>query len=57
MSNRENGKKKPLKAPKKEAKELDEQDVAHRQNLKAQQKALDEAKQKLTQKPGKKGKK
>ncbi|XP_022214214.1 translation machinery-associated protein 7 homolog [Drosophila obscura] len=57
MSNREGGKKKPLKAPKKEAKDLDEQDVAHRQNLKAQQKALELAKQKLTQKSNKKANK
>lgn len=40
MSGREGGKKKPLKAPKKESKELDEDDLAHKQKLKEQQKAL-----------------
>lgn len=40
MSGREGGKKKPLKAPKKESKDLDEDDLAHKQKLKEQQKAL-----------------
>lgn len=40
MSGREGGKKKPLKAPKKESKELDEDDLAHKAKLKEQQKAL-----------------
>lgn len=40
MSGREGGKKKPLKAPKKDAKDLDEDDLAHKQKLKEQQKAL-----------------
>ncbi|XP_072937619.1 translation machinery-associated protein 7 homolog [Epargyreus clarus] len=50
MSGREGGKKKPLKAPKKETKDLDEQDLAHKQKLKEQQKALSEAKAKASQK-------
>lgn len=40
MSGRDGGKKKPLKAPKKESKELDEDDLALKQKLKEQQKAL-----------------
>lgn len=40
MSGREGGKKKPLKAPKKEQRELDDDDLAHKQKLKEQQKAL-----------------
>lgn len=40
MSGREGGKKKPLKAPKKGDKELDDEDLAHKQKLKEQQKAL-----------------
>lgn len=50
MSGREGGKKKPLKAPKKETKDLDEDDLAHKQKLKEQQKALQEAKAKASQK-------
>lgn len=50
MSGREGGKKKPLKAPKKETQELDESDMAHKQKLKEQQKALQEAKAKASQK-------
>lgn len=44
MSGREGGKKKPLKAPKKEARELDDDDVALKQKLKEQQKALEVSK-------------
>lgn len=40
MSGREGGKKKPLKAPKKTSKELDDDDMALKQKLKEQQKAL-----------------
>lgn len=40
MSGREGGKKKPLKQPKKDTKEMDEDDVALKQKLKEQQKAL-----------------
>ncbi|XP_045782407.1 translation machinery-associated protein 7 homolog [Maniola jurtina] len=50
MSGREGGKKKPLKAPKKNAKELDDDDVALKQKLKEQEKALNEAKAKASQK-------
>ncbi|KNC26903.1 hypothetical protein FF38_10934 [Lucilia cuprina] len=50
MSGREGGKKKPLKAPKKESKDLDEEDMAFKQKLKEQQKALEAAKQKASQK-------
>ncbi|KAL3286571.1 hypothetical protein HHI36_001072 [Cryptolaemus montrouzieri] len=50
MSGREGGKKKPLKAPKKTQNELDEDDLAHKQKLKEQQKALQEAKSKASQK-------
>lgn len=50
MSSREGGKKKPLKAPKKDSKALDEEDVAFKQKQKEHQKALDAAKQKAGQK-------
>ncbi|XP_019877609.1 translation machinery-associated protein 7 homolog [Aethina tumida] len=50
MSGREGGKKKPLKAPKKDQREMDEDDLAHKQKLKEQQKALNEAKAKASQK-------
>lgn len=50
MSGREGGKKKPLKAPKKESQDLDENDMAHKQKMKEQQKALQEAKAKASQK-------
>lgn len=50
MSGREGGKKKPLKAPKKESKEMDEEDVARKQKQKEQQKLLDAAKVKAAQK-------
>ncbi|XP_060926371.1 translation machinery-associated protein 7 [Limanda limanda] len=41
MSGREGGKKKPLKAPKKQSKEMDDDDVAYKQKQKEDQKALD----------------
>lgn len=50
MSGREGGKKKPLKNPKKSEKDLDESDVAHKQKMKEQQKALADAKAKASQK-------
>lgn len=50
MSGREGGKKKPLKAPKKQNAELDDDDLAHKQKMKEQQKALNEAKAKASQK-------
>ncbi|KAM8867504.1 translation machinery-associated protein 7 [Synchiropus picturatus] len=46
MSGREGGKKKPLKAPKKQNKELDEDEVAFKQKQKEEQKALDAMKAK-----------
>lgn len=50
MSGREGGKKKPLKNPKKENKELDDEDLKVKQKLKEQQKALNDAKAKAAQK-------
>lgn len=50
MSGREGGKKKPLKAPKKESKEMDDDEVAHKQKMKDQAKAMQEAKAKASQK-------
>lgn len=50
MSSREGGKKKPLKAPKKESKVMDEEDVAFKQKQKEAQKALAEAAKKASQK-------
>ncbi|XP_060766729.1 translation machinery-associated protein 7 [Neoarius graeffei] len=46
MSGRDGGKKKPLKAPKKQAKELDEDDIAYKQKQKEEQKALEAMKAK-----------
>ncbi|XP_014892118.1 translation machinery-associated protein 7 [Poecilia latipinna] len=48
MSGREGGKKKPLKAPKKQNKELDDEDVAFKQKQKEEQKAMDALKAKAT---------
>lgn len=50
MSSREGGKKKPLKAPKKDSKEMDEDDLKLKQKQKETQKALAEAKVKAAQK-------
>ncbi|CAH0716902.1 unnamed protein product, partial [Brenthis ino] len=50
MTGRDGGKKKPLKAPKKPSRELDDDDLALKQKLKEQQKALEEAKAKASQK-------
>lgn len=50
MSGREGGKKKPLKQPKKDQREMDEDDILQKQKLKEQQKALQEAKAKASQK-------
>jgi len=50
MSSREGGKKKPLKAPKKESKEIDDDDMAFKQKQKEQQKAMQDAKAKAGQK-------
>lgn len=50
MSSREGGKKKPLKAPKKDSKDMDDEDMAFKQKQKEQQKAMEQAKQKASQK-------
>jgi hypothetical protein len=50
MSGRDGGKKKPLKAPKKKDQGLDDEDLAHKQKMKEQEKALQEAKAKAAQK-------
>ncbi|XP_022907606.1 translation machinery-associated protein 7 homolog [Onthophagus taurus] len=50
MSGREGGKKKPLKAPKKDSKDYDEEDVAFKQKQKEQAKAMADAKAKAAQK-------
>jgi len=49
MSGRQGGKKKPLKAPKKESKELDEEDLAFKQKQKEEQAALKELQKKAQQ--------
>lgn len=46
MSGREGGKKKPLKAAKKENKDLDENDLKFKQEQKEKQKLMEEAKKK-----------
>ncbi|XP_035760374.1 translation machinery-associated protein 7-like [Neolamprologus brichardi] len=48
MSGREGGKKKPLKAPKKQNKDMDDDDVAFKQKQKEEQKALDALKAKAS---------
>ncbi|XP_061894036.1 translation machinery-associated protein 7 [Entelurus aequoreus] len=48
MSGREGGKKKPLKAPKKQDKDLDEDDMAFKKKQKEEQKALDTLKAKAS---------
>ncbi|XP_055595822.1 translation machinery-associated protein 7 homolog [Uranotaenia lowii] len=48
MSGREGGKKKPLKQPKKDSKEMDDDDLAFKQKQKEQQKALEAAKDKAS---------
>ncbi|XP_014865389.1 PREDICTED: translation machinery-associated protein 7 [Poecilia mexicana] len=48
MSGREGGKKKPLKAPKKQNKEMDDEDVAFKQKQKEEQKAMDALKAKAS---------
>lgn len=50
MSGREGGKKKPLKAPKKDSKEMDDQDMEFKNKQKEANKALEAAKQKASQK-------
>ncbi|XP_046882164.1 translation machinery-associated protein 7 [Hypomesus transpacificus] len=46
MSGREGGKKKPLKAPKKQNKDVDDDDAAFKQKQKEDQKAMDALKAK-----------
>ena len=46
MSSREGGKKKPLKAPKKDVREIDDEDLKLKQKQREDQKALAEAKAK-----------
>lgn len=46
MSSREGGKKKPLKAPKKGAKEVDDEDIKFKEKQKEEQKKLAEMKAK-----------
>ncbi|XP_010765664.1 translation machinery-associated protein 7 [Gymnodraco acuticeps] len=48
MSGREGGKKKPLKAPKKQNKEMDDDEVAFKQKQKEEQKALEALKTKAS---------
>jgi len=48
MSGREGGKKKPLKAPKKQNKDVDEEDQAFKQKQKEEQKALEALKAKAS---------
>ncbi|KAM4605843.1 translation machinery-associated protein 7 [Discoglossus pictus] len=50
MSGRDGGKKKPLKQPKKQSKDLDDEDLAFKQKQKEEQKKLDELKGKASQK-------
>ncbi|CAI8044285.1 Translation machinery-associated protein 7 [Geodia barretti] len=50
MSGRQGGKKKPLKAPKKDRKELDDDEVEARQKQKEDQKKLKEAQARAAQK-------
>ncbi|XP_070705999.1 translation machinery-associated protein 7 [Pempheris klunzingeri] len=51
MSGREGGKKKPLKAPKKQAKEMDDDEMAFKQKQKDEQKAIDALKAKAAKGP------
>ncbi|MEQ2241821.1 hypothetical protein ILYODFUR_029276 [Ilyodon furcidens] len=48
MSGREGGKKKPLKAPKKQNKEMDDDEVAFKQKQKEEQKAMEALKAKAS---------
>jgi len=50
MSGREGGKKKPLKAPKKDKQDYDDDDVALKQKQREEQKALEAMKAKAAQK-------
>ncbi|KAM7171015.1 translation machinery-associated protein 7 [Macrochelys suwanniensis] len=48
MSGRDGGKKKPLKQPKKQTKDMDEEDLAFKQKQKEEQKKLEEMKTKAS---------
>ncbi|XP_016403455.1 translation machinery-associated protein 7-like [Sinocyclocheilus rhinocerous] len=48
MSGREGGKKKPLKAAKKQSKDMDDEDMAFKQKQKEEQKAMEQLKAKAT---------
>ncbi|XP_072296114.1 translation machinery-associated protein 7 [Eucyclogobius newberryi] len=48
MSGRDGGKKKPLKAPKKQSKDVDEDEMAFKQKQKEDQKALEALKAKAS---------
>ncbi|XP_069025758.1 translation machinery-associated protein 7 [Embiotoca jacksoni] len=48
MSGREGGKKKPLKAPKKQGKDMDDDEVAFKQKQKEDQKAMEALKAKAS---------
>ncbi|CAM4575173.1 unnamed protein product [Eretmochelys imbricata] len=48
MSGRDGGKKKPLKQPKKQTKDMDEEDLAFKQKQKEEQKKLAEMKTKAS---------
>lgn len=50
MSGREGGKKKPLKAPKKESKDLTDEDKEFKAKQQAEKKAMEALKQKASQK-------
>jgi len=50
MSGREGGKKKPLKQPKKQKADMDEDDLALKQKQREEKKKLEEAKQKASKK-------
>ena len=52
MSGREGGKKKPLKAAKKQRDELDDEDLAFKQKQKEEQKALQQKQKELSGKKG-----
>ncbi|ODM92583.1 Translation machinery-associated protein 7 [Orchesella cincta] len=51
MSGREGGKKKPLKAPKKDSREMDDEDLARKQKQKEDQKAMEAMKAKAQKGP------
>ncbi len=51
MSGRDGGKKKPLKAPKKDNKDLDDDDLAMKQKQKEEQKKIQELKDKAAKGP------